>query len=1431
MNEIEKSIIGRINNWKKSLLDMTKRNRLLWYKPYRAGSLKLSCDIFDDEVNDVLELINDLAFNNGIIEFSVAKKNTVLEIIDDRNSSSQGMKKIEDDNRNEIIEERTKILLNLNKKIKLENEEKGLNIGYIAVGFLKWYEQKDFDCEIKSPLIMIPIKIEQNGRHEPIKISLNNDEEITINPVIKKKIESDFNVELVMNVHNTEEETTITKLLDNIKQQIKEHNSWEIINESIIDTFSFQNLAIWNDLDKNREMVINNPFSKVLAGAELKNEKFFFEEGTPDLDSISQENNTNIYEVDSSQQEAIYRARNGESFVIQGPPGTGKSQTITNIIAESLYHGKKVLFVSEKQAALDVVYHKLEKKGLSDFCLILHNSKQRKANVREQIEKSLQLSDEKLHVVESELRTYKDFDETKNKLNLYNQELHESFDNDTTPFFLLGELNKLWNIPDLVFSLPNDFNWNANYHTEISDVLMHVNNYGTSFIDNTKHFDNNYWKYYTNEFNNSTKREVQESIGEINKDILERKIKIIFDYLDTNKNDEAMNDIKDYLKILDNIPFKHASHLELSNIIACINDNNSKQKNIEIKNKELYNAVKDYESIILVNFSQDFLKFDKADDNYKRLINKYNSFFKRLSNDYKLVIKNLNNFSLKKMKYKDYIKNLEILVQINKNKEIICKNNKEIETIKKKTIKEFDDIKVLLINKNNEVEELLYQLNFESFQEYQNYYNAKKLLLDNYKLIDFVNKIENESKVFDAKQILDIFKKRFLTILLEKTDFDKDYSNYTFQTHNQDVNVFREYDRKVLNLSAARIKCKLIENLPNNSGFNNTAHGGEMRLLQRELKKKSRLMSTRKLIENLPVLLPQLKPCMMMSPLTVSSYLGTNPNWKFDIVIFDEASQVKPEYAITSIVRGSQVIVAGDSKQMPPTSFFDSSDEEEYDEDSVQIENLESILDEMSSTFPDVYLNWHYRSKDETLIAFSNHHFYNNRLATFPSPNKEKNAIGVSFVYCDDGLWDNKNGNKNEAEKVALLIFEHIKLYPNQSLGVVAFGKSQQYAIEEALNKLRDLHPENESFFSDLNPEPFFVKNLENVQGDERDKIILSCGYGKDANGKFAMRFGPLAMTGGERRLNVAISRAKRSMIIVSSFKASEIRDAENNSQRKLIRDFIDYAEHGTVALIGADAGTNENLEFDSGFEEDVYNYLVNKGYKLCTQVGASGYKIDMAVKHPKITSRFILAIECDGAAYHSSRTARDRDILRQNILEKLGWKFYRIWSTNWFHDNLNEKKRLIDAIDNAIRNYDNVDDNLEKNQKQNTNTYEIQIEKRSNNCAEELENIYSSWNNSLKDKFGNGTCGYNGWSNNDGWNSLYVMENYDVIGKILEQILKYKGGFSPEDVFREINEVVFEKKRYTEQAKTIFESNFKQFIDNGKIEVVNNTIRLKQNN
>lgn len=572
-------------------------------------------------------------------------------------------------------------------------------------------------------------------------------------------------------------------------------------------------------------------------------------------------------------------------------------------------------------------------------------------------------------------------------------------------------------------------------------------------------------------------------------------------------------------------------------------------------------------------------------------------------------------------------------------------------------------------------------------------------------LSEFVSIVE--SNKIPPNLLLPIFKKRFYRLWLDAVISDFPAVN-TFRraSHEDVVKNFNNLDINQLKIAQTRVKERLVSRLPDTNRL--TAAHDEESILRRELTKQRKIMPLRKLFKQIPNLLLTLKPCFMMSPLSVSLFLEDN-FYDFDIVIFDEASQVYPEDAIGSILRGKQVVIAGDSKQLPPTSFFSTSiSEDDYDVDDDETDNFgdsdayESILDEAQTVLPQRTLRWHYRSKDESLITFSNSKIYNNSLFTFPSSIQKEDDLGVEYIFVPNGVYD-RSGQRNnsiEAQKVADIVFEQIEKHPNRSIGVITFSEKQQQTIEGIIRKRRIQNQKFESSFSEENVEPFFVKNLENVQGDERDTIIFSIGYAKDSRGVMHMNFGPLAKEGGYRRLNVAITRAKYNVKLVGSIYPTDINIDNCKSEGvRLLRSYVEYAKNGKSSLDNELIVNSEN-SFDSPFEEAIFEFLVHNGYQIKTQVGCSGYRIDMAVKHPTISGRFTLGIECDGASYHSARTARDRDRLRQTQLEDIGWKIYRIWSTDWIKDPSKEGKKLLEAVEDSIQNYSDCD--LESKKKEN---------------------------------------------------------------------------------------------------------------------------------
>jgi very-short-patch-repair endonuclease len=428
----------------------------------------------------------------------------------------------------------------------------------------------------------------------------------------------------------------------------------------------------------------------------------------------------------------------------------------------------------------------------------------------------------------------------------------------------------------------------------------------------------------------------------------------------------------------------------------------------------------------------------------------------------------------------------------------------------------------------------------------------------------------------------------------------------------------------------------------------------------------------------------------MMSPLSIANFIPPGA-LEFDLVIFDEASQVKPADALGAIVRGQQAVVVGDSKQLPPTSFFDTliSQESDPDEEGQATADIESVLGLFCARGAHQrMLRWHYRSRHESLIAVSNHLFYDDRLIVFPSPDLERKALGLVYRRLDNAPYDRSRTRTNpgEARAVAVAVMEHARdqlRKPERlqlTLGVAAFSVAQMDAILAEVEILRRQEPSCEPFFGTHSHERFFVKNLENVQGDERDVIFISIGYGRTAEGYLAMSFGPLNRSGGERRLNVLITRARQRCEVFTTLGPEDIdTDRSTASGVAALKTFLTYAATGKL-----DVPTQTLRPQDSVFEEQVLAALQGVGYTVHGQVGCAGFFLDLAVVDDEHAGRYVLGIECDGAAYHNARSARDRDRLRQAVLEGLNWTIHRIWSTDWFRNPARELKKVVDAIAGA---------------------------------------------------------------------------------------------------------------------------------------------------
>ena len=512
--------------------------------------------------------------------------------------------------------------------------------------------------------------------------------------------------------------------------------------------------------------------------------------------------------------------------------------------------------------------------------------------------------------------------------------------------------------------------------------------------------------------------------------------------------------------------------------------------------------------------------------------------------------------------------------------------------------------------------------------------------------------------------------------------------SFSRSRHEKIRDQFVKLDNQLLDLNRQRAAYEISRRkVPSGTGNGPVRDYTDRALLEHEIQKQRGHIPIRALINRAHLALLGLKPCFMMGPMSVAQYLEPG-KFHFDLIVMDEASQLKPEDALGAIARGSQVIIVGDPKQLPPTSFFDMMFVEqngtEEEDDSLAIEDSESILDRASEIYrPIRQLRWHYRSRHESLIAFSNHRFYDQNLILFPSPQRNSSSLGIKFHFVQEGVYSSRT-NRPEADQLVQAILAHMANHPNESLGVATFNTTQRDLIEALLYEKVKNDPVAQAYEAKWKDEaePFFIKNLETVQGDERDCIFISFTYGRDEKGVMYQRFGPINGTNGHRRLNVLFTRSKLRTEVFTSMQPEDINvGSESSLGLKALRGYLVYAKTGVLEQAELGIGPEPN-----DFELAVGNALKTRGLDIVAQVGVAGYFIDLAVCHPKKQGSYILGVECDGATYHSAKSARDRDRLRQSNLENMGWRIHRVWSTDWLRNRSAEVERIAQLVHNILR-------------------------------------------------------------------------------------------------------------------------------------------------
>jgi len=1366
---MEKIIAERVNRWKKKLIDLTKRNRLISFRPTKVSTVR----IVDEQPPEVFAtLVTELK----AMDFSPMPEKKEKEGGDPEEKEIEEDDKVETQTKefekydkeklaekhvdihlqtNLTKEQLSKNLFRIHSSSALVMEEQGYNVLFLAVGFLEWYEAASSDAKIKSPLVLIPVELARQSVKGIYKVKYN-EEAILLNPALRQKLSLDFGVSLD-DLEDDAEKIDLSKVFSDIQKKIEQKERWRVTNDVFLCLFSFAKFMMYKDLEANLKSILENEVVQTICGQELHKRESLdslcsWEEVK---EAIKPQKTFQVLDADSSQQRAIAVVKKGNNLVIEGPPGTGKSQTIANIIAELLSEGKKVLFVSQKMAALEVVKKRLEAVGLRDFCLELHSKKANKKRVIEELSEGLTKAQQPDHKHDHDLMKLENL---KEELGIYAKEVGTPFGAlKMTPHKAMGIIASMPEIPDLEFIFKEVEQWDENRVLEgyelldkLSTGLRHVNNpmlhpwYGARL---------------TTEFSYQDKikiKELMNSAYEANKKLQNSITQLVASSCFKQPNTyREIESTLDGTSVLVALP---GTAIELLK--------NTSWDELSVKINNIVNDVKSFctfKEWTKDKFDLSVIEEDTGSilEEYKNYVGKFFYFF---SSSFRK-----NRRKLKRHKDKKYNPKLEAVIEdLGK----ICEAKKWVENID-----EYDDLgrKIfgnLWSDRDSEGCELekfsTWVVNFhkhltedhftedifskviskeldidgintlrENVAKDRNYH--RRIVEDFFKAIKFniteglsgeqedfslasldkkiagmeesiesigpwlayqdsINKCQEfgfedflsicEKHDIPKERLSDTFKCQFLRCWLDIVFFErKSLKQFLGINHDQLIEQFREFDAKQIELAKVRLKHRLGGKI--DASWEGSA-GSERGIIDRESRKRRAHKPLRKLFKEIPNILCDLKPCLMMSPLTVAQFLDP-ALYKFDLVIFDEASQIPPEDGIGTIIRGAKVVVAGDTKQLPPTSFFQTAvmtpEDDTEDLDEYVPTDLDSILDECATAgFPECMLMWHYRSRHEHLIAFSNKHLYRNKLNTFPSREHESDTLGINFHYLPDTQYERGKvgANFDEAREVAKAVFEHFRNHPDKSLGVGTFSVRQRFAVEDAIEELRKQDPSLEEFFVEDREEHFFIKNLETIQGDERDVIFISVGYGKAPSGTLPMNFGPLNQIGGERRLNVLVTRARDRVEVFSSIRGSDFDLSKTASEGvHLFKKYLDFAEKGESVLI-RDITENAEAVADSPFEEAVFDALTRKGIKAKMQVGCSGYKIDIAVVDKKNPGTFVLGIECDGAAYHSSKTARDRDRLRQQVLEQLGWDIYRIWSTDWFKNPKQELEKILDAVREA---------------------------------------------------------------------------------------------------------------------------------------------------
>ena len=1227
-------------------------------------------------------------------------------------------------------------------------EERGVTTLYLTLGALQWRDDRFGDSV--SPLWMVPCELISQGPDVPLRLEVA-DEEMQLNPALEYYLREQHKVQLPP-VPEEPDAGSLSRFLAEVCKTVAGLR-WRVTDEAWLSTFSFESLVIYKHLGALIEAATANPVIAALARAVPL---FGGSEALPnDLDTLPTPAVVPIpaLPTDSSQLEALIHAASGKHVVVHGPPGTGKSQTIANLIADALARNWKVLFVSAKMAALDVVHDRLKELGLERFCLEAHSTKAGKTKIIDELRRTLEtettgdagrLSDE----LASLLRT-------REALNEYVRTLHRCLEPlRVSVYQAIGRLTKLQHAPDVRAALP----WADPLAANRADleactvVLDELGGMADVFDRRNEHP----WRVF----------EPPDTFGVLEQEILAKALDSLrqacgeilgcADALERLVPDgaslsvEGWEGFRDALVAIIKIPrlpdgwwlldvealeakaplFQQAHELKAECRLHAEKLRGFSDRSPRELHKLLEPVVRDFGKWH-APFRPAFWRWRRevkaalkpGVSRGRRSLREVLRVTRRLAEIEQWFNENAGELSRHARPGEsllDVAKGFQaaaalrkalddagraptegttaIAAEVKAAAQTLLKNLPPGNAALEQAISLIDGMWPAGFSEGHPVRKApvrdvasrLAEI-FQAFPRLSEWIAFRRIWRRCVErgLQPFLEGLGSTS----ARQARPAFERRFYTLWASAAEQRQpELRDFSATVQGCFIARSRELDEKVRLLAAESARATAGSAVQRvQSAQHDVGTASEVGILRFQLQKRRRFKPLRKLFAEIPYVLQALKPCFLMSPVSVSTFLKPDA-FRFDLVVFDEASQLPTAEAVPSILRAKWVVVAGDRNQLPPTSFFEAAllSEEDEDEDTAPGQApLDSLLDDCVAVVPvfqETHLRWHYRSRDERLVRFSNHDFYDNRLVTFPSPAPQAAGQGVRLVYVPDGVYDRGRSrtNRREARVVAGEVIEHFRRYPERSLGVVALNISQKEAIEDAIAEELDTRPDLRSLADATRPEKFFVKSLENVQGDERDTMIISVGYGKDAGGGMTYNFGPINLDGGWRRLNVLVTRAKWECVIVTSLRSPELSGINpNNRGAVALRNYIDFAERGGDIPPPPPVITPEET---NDFEDAVQEALVERGFPVDAQVGVGRYRIDLAVRDRRDPIRYLLGVECDGASYHSSRTARDRDRLRQEVLERMGWRIHRVWSTEWFHDRERALAALLRSIERAER-------------------------------------------------------------------------------------------------------------------------------------------------